>query len=188
MFRLNNKRSKFPIKKHEKKIICLFVSFLLLTSGLLIICGTPLGFYICFFISYFLQTARGGKEKVEYSCKFDGCGRVFTSLTSLNRHKRTDGHSKRDINRRNPVKKTQKKKGKKQRFSVSQLINNENSADSSSDDQVDECDASPCVIENDKSKAGMVDWVQCEVCEKWLHTFCIGIEASLEDYICKLCA
>ena len=59
---------------------------------------------------------------------------------------------------------------------------------SSGDDQVDECDASPCIIKIDKSKTLMVDWVQCGVCEEWLHTFCIRIEASLEEHICKFCA
>ena len=34
----------------------------------------------------------------------------------------------------------------------------------------------------------MVDCVQCEVCKEWLHTFCIGIEASLEEHMCKYCA
>ena len=34
----------------------------------------------------------------------------------------------------------------------------------------------------------MVDCVQCDVWEEWLHTFCIGIKASLEEYIRKLCA
>ena len=124
--------------------------------------------------------------KVEYSCKIDGCSRLFARLTSWNRHKRTDGHSKRDENRRHPSRNT-KKSAKKQIFSVSQLVNTGDSADSSGDDQVDVCDASLCIFKNDISKTRMVNWVQCDVCEEWLHTFCIGIEASIEEYICKFC-
>ena len=31
----------------------------------------------------------------------------------------------------------------------------------------------------------MLDWVQCDGCKKWFHTFHRGVEASLEEYICK---
>ena len=33
----------------------------------------------------------------------------------------------------------------------------------------------------------MIDWVQCDVYEEWLHKFYIGIEASFQKYICILC-
>ena len=108
-------------------------------------------------------------------------------MTSLNKNKRTDAHSKRDENWRHPSTNT-KKSDKKQRFIVSQQLNTGDLADSSGDDQVDECDASPCIIKNDRSKTRIVDWVQYDVCEEWLHTFCIGTEPSLEENICKFCA
>ena len=66
---------------------------------------------------------------VEYPCKFDGCGRLFTRLISLNRHERTDG----------------------------------------------------CIIKYGISKTCMVNWVQCDICAEWLHTFCIRTEGSLEE-------
>ena len=54
-------------------------------------------------------------------------------------------------------------------------------ADSNSDNQVEECDASPSIIKNDRSKTRMVNWVQCDVFGEWLHTFCIGIESSFKE-------
>ena len=60
-----------------------------------------------------------------------------------------------DENRTHPFPNTKKRKkeSQRQRFSVSQLLNTSDSADSSSDDQVDESDASPCIIKIDIKNA-----------------------------------
>ena len=34
----------------------------------------------------------------------------------------------------------------------------------------------------------MVDWVQCDICEEWFHTFGVGIDASRAEYIREFCA
>ena len=144
--------------------------------------------FLYHFPSLLLTLREPRQEKVENPCKFDGCGCLFTSLTSLNRHKIANGHSKRDENRRHPSINTKKKTAIKQRLSVSQLLNTGELAGSSSDDQLDKCDASTCIIKTNRSKMHTVDCIQCDICKKWLHTFCIGIKASLEEYFCKLCA
>lgn len=36
-----------------------------------------------------------------------------------------------------------------------------------------------------------VDWVQCDVCNKWYHMFCVGLSKNQikpdDDYVCRKC-
>ena len=46
------------------------------------------------------------------------------------------------------------------------------------DDDVDEddCNATPCKIEDIVSKSNQVlEWVQCQQCPKWFHQYCVGV-------------
>merc|ERR1712062_233801 len=63
-----------------------------------------------------------------------------------------------------------------------------NSESSEQEEEQEDCSASPkCLRPTGKE----VHWVQCDVCELWLHLHCIGLKPEQvsedEDFICKTC-
>lgn len=44
-----------------------------------------------------------------------------------------------------------------------------------------------CLMENDKYDDDIIDWVQCCLCNVWIHTLCSETDTSTQDYVCQFC-
>ena len=54
------------------------------------------------------------------------------------------------------------------------------SDDESDDIDDDDCNARPCIIDNIVSKSkDHVDWIQCRLCPKWYHAYCINVNEDV---------
>ena len=53
------------------------------------------------------------------------------------------------------------------------------------------CDAACCKIQHFKGKES-IDWVQCDGCDKWLHSYCIGLSIKeiekMLNFYCDECS
>ena len=43
-------------------------------------------------------------------------------------------------------------------------------------------------FEEDEASEEVINWVQCSVCEIWLHKKCIKTEHSLQGFTCDMCS
>ncbi|TRZ00900.1 hypothetical protein DNTS_013064, partial [Danionella cerebrum] len=78
-----------------------------------------------------------------------------------------------------------KPKSKKQRMGT--VKRRERKATSLSTSDVSQSDDS----EEDMTHFRLVDWVQCDCCNRWFHMVCVGVSAELaaeEDYVCVRCS
>lgn len=136
-------------------------------------------------------------------CNVNGCGKVFSSLSTLNRHKSQVGHTARRMKPRidqEPSARQSvanyslatKRKGKstgkvsrKRQRALQELLRNAN--ERNCDEREDPCGAIECIIARDKSDN--LEWVQCDQYEAWIHTFCGRLEniSSNEMFICECC-
>ena len=52
--------------------------------------------------------------------------------------------------------------------------------DDDSDRDADNCNAIPCKIDDIISKSkDHVDWIQCRLCPKWYHAYCVNVEEDV---------
>ena len=55
------------------------------------------------------------------------------------------------------------------------------------EDEQEDCSAKPKCLQ----PVGEVHWVQCDLCDSWLHLKCVGLQPSdvneEEDFICREC-
>ena len=48
--------------------------------------------------------------------------------------------------------------------------------------------ASECIISSDSNSK--IDWIQCDSCDRWLHTICVGEEedpSEIDHRVCYSC-
>ena len=128
------------------------------------------------------------------------CQRRDASQATLNRHKQKEGHDKRtnppaasDATQQ-PTRKQPKRTTKP--ISITDLLRQHNSRDEGTDGQggsEDVCSAKKCLIEFGQKNAVIV-WVECDGCENWFHSVCIGLgdktgdELKAMNYVCDDCA
>ena len=61
----------------------------------------------------------------------------------------------------------------------------ESGSDSSQSDAADENDE--CFYCNESSAVSIDGWIRCEVCSRWAHDVCAGVEDDDDDFICEFC-
>ena len=123
-----------------------------------------------------------------HKCDVANSGRVFKSLSSLNRHKNQQGHIARK-NRKKSVgkKRTSEQPGgsSKRQRTLQDMLRGAEARNSMEEDMA--CAALECIITSDSSIE--IDWIQCDSCDCWLHTICVGVEdpGEIDQYVCYLC-
>ena len=45
-----------------------------------------------------------------------------------------------------------------------------------------------CLKETDTKNSDIIDWMECSICDMWIHTSCTGITAIQDLYICAYCS
>ena len=130
------------------------------------------------------QKNRGARPK-SFQC--DVCASTFTSLPSLNRHKKAEQHTTR-VQGRKRKRETSVRKTKSR--TIHDMLSSNQSASNaiSEDEEDDECSAPKCNI--NRIGGAEISWVECEGCSKWFHIFCVTNDESqkeLEDFICETC-
>ena len=139
-----------------------------------------------------------------FSCNV--CSAAFSSLTSLNRHKKNSKHAARE---QPPAKKQMQTtiqssevpsnppKKTKQR-SIHDILRTTKVAQmryesSSDDDEEEECGAPRCLVNN--ADITEVKWIECDTCAVWFHACCVGMAdrsefelQEIQSYICEKCA
>ena len=133
-------------------------------------------------------------------CKFGNCDLSFSTYHQLLTHKNKSGH-KRDRKRKaleanekrtKAAKKVQQERGNLHRFFLAkpptkEVVIDENVNDGNSEDEEDVCDAKDrCKIQNNVDD-NELQWVQCERCDAWWHTFCAGLDKVPDVFKCENC-
>lgn len=122
-------------------------------------------------------------SSTNYKCHMADCGRVFQSLSSLNRHKNKEGHTTRK-NRKEAAGKKPNESKKRQR-TLQDLLQGAEARNGLEEEKA--CAALECIISSDNSSE--IDWIQCDTCGRWLHAICVGVEDSseIEHFLCHSC-
>lgn len=119
----------------------------------------------------------------------DVCEASFGSLSSLNRHKKEKKHTRRDQGkkRKNAEAPSRKTKARtiQDMLRTIPMIESEDADNSEEED----CSAPECII--NKITGENINWVECEICSKWYHIYCVTKDESqteLEDFSCNYCS
>ena len=128
------------------------------------------------------------EKSKEFKCNV--CEADFSSLSSLNRHKKNQKYTVRD----QPASLKRKKVPLQQRCTKRRSIGDmlkamKNTAGDEDDDENDEkCSAQVCSINDFQSSD--VFWVACEIFSLWFHVYCVTKDKEneeIEDFVCCSC-
>ena len=139
--------------------------------------------------------------------KCNVCDAAFGSLTSLNRHKKAENHTTRDLKRTStdtnrqelPSKKSRKTQQRTlqdfMRQTQQKNIRTNPDTDGDDDDLNEECEAEKCLMNDERLDAAIKQciWLDCVTCSSWFHAYCVELghlsPSELEgyDYVCAKC-
>ena len=146
---------------------------------------------------------KANNREALHVCNFASCGQRFSSVSSLNRHKKKCGHTARDIRQQNPVDKTKQKRRqqKKKNALVRKRLRplpaaiNFSSSDSvsgnSDGDEDASCQVQPCMIVD--SNVEDILWLRCMICDWWCLAYCVELgekskqELADMEFQCQKC-
>ena len=111
-----------------------------------------------------------------YDFKCNVCNESFTSLSSLNRHKKAKQHTKRENPA--PIRPSTKKTKKRQRTINAMLREQKEVESSSSEDEEGLCAATNCTVNNNRNNTGTIAWISCDICVRWFHNDCVLVGAA----------
>ena len=117
-----------------------------------------------------MQCSIADKKRAFREAEFDcpECGKLFTSKSALNRHK------KKENDRAKKQDPPQKKRKTKQRAINDMLPQHASVQNEEDDDQENEpCQSANCII--DEGSVAVILWISCEKCGSWYHNVCIGL-------------
>ena len=139
-------------------------------------------------ISMFHRRQKLPEKSKEFKCNV--CEAGFSSLSSLNRHKKNQKHTARDQPASLKRKKVPLQQRSTKRRSIGDMLRAmENTAGDEDDDENDEkCSAQVCSINDFQSSD--VFWVACEICSLWFHVYCVTKDKEkeeIEDFVCCSC-
>ena len=124
------------------------------------------------------------------------CGKIFTSVASLNRHKNIAKHTTREtgIRKRSaPVVETNQpaKKRKTKPRTINDMLRQMSRSVVERTDEDDLCSADSCIIGSLKDP--VITWLGCEKCKSWYHSVCVDLgdksKVEIEElrYVCVKC-
>ena len=128
-------------------------------------------------------------KNASFTCNFKDCGKTFSSQPTLSRHQTALNHRNRDIQQKEKPKKAKKRKN----FTIADAMRQVSSKRRhDADNETDEpCASDDCAIEQGRNRK--IRWVQCDYCDSWYHTCCVGVDdktdADLDDFcfVCSIC-
>ena len=136
------------------------------------------------------------------------CEAAFSSISSLNSHKKVENHTDRAVKRNRTensqcLTKKPRKSGQRplqdylrQQEKATTATNQKTDDDDDDDDSLnEECEANECLINDEKLDGDIINctWLECIKCSSWFHAYCVNIDLSpseLEnfDYVCAKCS
>ena len=149
----------------------------------------------------FHRRHQGTYVEASFSCVV--CKRTFTNKASMNRHKKEEKHTHRELGETSGGKRKAstddsspapaKKSKKTKQHTINDVLRGmrKDCSHSESDQEDPPCGARSCLLEDDDEPA--VVWVQCGRCSVWFHTYCVGLGNKTEreirkmDFVCKGC-
>ena len=154
-------------------------------------------------IGVFHQRRKNKVDKLK-NHKCSVCKAAFSSLSSLNRHKKAENHTARAIKRNrteNSQRPTKKPRRTRQRTLQDYLRQQEKATTSTNQETDDddslneECETNECLINDEKLDGDIINctWLECIKCSSWFHAYCVNIDLSpseLEnfDYVWSKCS
>ena len=138
---------------------------------------------------------RRRKNKVDkpknHTCSV--CEAAFSSLSSLNHHKKPEKHTacavKRNLteNSQCPTKKPRKTRQRtlqdylRQHEKATTSTNQETNDDDDDDSLKKECEGNECLINDEKLDGDIINctWLECIKCSSWFHAYCVNIDLKM---------
>ena len=138
-------------------------------------------------VGMFHRCSKSAYKEPDFECLV--CKKQLTSLESLNRHKTKEGYNARKtaalVSSSEPPKKRRRKT--KQRTINEMLRQHQSQVDLK--DDVDSNEETPCSAANCRINSldnVVINWVSCELCDRWYHSFCIDLADKSESELSEV--